>query len=55
MHVYTIHLFINIFLFKYSDVPIIKPPIVLVESGLNSEYVGLINVTYFALKTVFRY
>ena len=32
---------------KPSEVPIVRPPLVLVESGLNSEQVSLMRAIYF--------
>ena len=35
---------------KYSDVPVIRPPMVLVESGLNIEQVSLLRPIYIEKK-----
>ena len=43
-------------LLKYSKVPIIRPPMVLVENGLNSDQVSLMRpICIFSLKAAFRY
>ena len=34
----------------YSELPLIRPPMILVESGLNSEQVSLIRTIYIELE-----
>ena len=36
IHGITVATFVSAFFFRYSEVPIIRPPLVLVESGLNN-------------------
>ena len=37
---------INVHKNQYSEVPVIRPPLVLVESGLNSDQVSLMRPVY---------
>ena len=48
-----VHIHVHNFSSIYSEVPLIRPPMVLVESGLNREQVSLMRSFTLVLKQVF--